>query len=120
MSNSQKNQTLELEWRVCQGPLSYKFLRNFSSDVEESWSEINKDKMYICSGQGPVLDGVTPIYSRSLRDKNTKRFVKYIYFCLWLGVLKSRILEKFGEPLQSYLLTDQADSAKKAGPGQAS
>ena len=54
------------------------------------------------------------------REKSTKCFVKYIYFCLWLGVLKSRISEKFGEPLQSYLLTDQADSAKKAGLGRAS
>ena len=63
---------------------------------------------------------VTPIYSRSLARKNTKHFVNYIYFCLWLGVLKSRISEKFGKPLQSYLLTDQADSAKKAGLGRAS
>ena len=47
MSNSQKNQTLELEWRVCQGPLSYRFLRNFSSDVEESLSEINNNINFV-------------------------------------------------------------------------
>ena len=43
--------------------------------------------------------GYTPRYRRRLERKKFKHNVFYKYFCLGLGLLKSRILEKCLEPL---------------------
>ena len=68
----------------------------------------SKFTFVVCSVAKTKQSHPTPIYSCSLERKKFKHFVLNKYFCLVLGLLKSKISKKSTEGPQSYHLAGLA------------